>query len=152
MQGRKVIPINIKKAKGTYQACRDRKVPLPSPKKPIPPTRLNKRAKQIFHLYVKRLSIYNLDSRTFTEAIAYGAEAAEKDERFGKILEAQGALYATLDSQGQKVVRVRPEVKMQDEARKEAWKFLIEFGLTGTSAQKMGTMKSGKKRNEFEGF
>jgi len=150
--GRKIIPIQIKKLKGTYQACRDRKVPKPSKKKPLPPSNLNKRAKQIFHQFVKTLAIYGLDSRTFTKAIAMAAQDSETDERLGKIIEDQGALYATLNSQGQKNVKVRPEVGMQKEARKGVWKFLTEFGLTGTAAQKMGPLKNSKKKNEFEGF
>lgn len=160
MQGRKALHTKLKIVKGTHQKCRDRDVPKLPKEKPVPPARLNKRAKLYFNLFVKRLEVFDMDFRTFTEIIAWGAEAFETSERLGKILEQQGTLYATEkiigSGENQKIVKEvkeRPEVSQRNKARADMLKFLTTCGLTPTEYYRMGPVKkSTKKKNEFEGF
>ena len=155
MAGRKIIPINIKKLKGTHQPCRDREVPEPSKEKPYPPRWLNKRAKQIFHHMVKRLDELGLASRSHTEAIALLSCRMEEVERFDKMLNSDkenGYVYKTTNSYGDDVLKEHPAVKLREKAAKHVHSLLTEFGLTPSSAQKVGTPKKKTKKNEFEDF
>lgn len=151
--GRKVVPINIKKAKGTYRPCREKEVTPPSTSKPIPPVWLNPRAKQIFRHMVKRLGVIGLASATYTEAIALLSSRMEEVERFDKMLNdgnENGYVYKTTNSYGDDVLKEHPAVALREKAARHVHALLVEFGLTGASAQKVGTKKETKKKNEFE--
>jgi len=153
--GRKVIPIGIKKAKGTYRKTREKEVPPPSKEKPIPPTWLNKRAKQIFQHMVRRLDEIGLASRTYTEGIALLSCRMEEVERFDKMLndsEANGYVYKSTNSYGDDILKEHPAVKLREKAVRHVHALLVEFGLTGASAQKIGTKKKEAKTNEFDEF
>lgn len=156
MTGRKVVPINVKKARGTYRKDRDKNAPKPSVSKPSPPSWLNKRAKQIFHLMVKRLSQIGLDSSTYTEAIALLASRMEEVERFDKMLnedKENGYVYKTTNSFGDPILKEHPAVRLREKAARHVHSLLTEFGLTGASAQKVGsTPKDGDKKNEFDEY
>ena len=155
MAGRKIIPINIKKAKGTHQPCRDKVVPEPSKEKPVPPKWLNGRAKQIFRHMVKRLDELGLASRSHTEAIALLACRMEEVERFDKMLNdgnENGYVYKTTNSYGDDILKEHPAVRLREKAARHVHSLLTEFGLTPSSAQKVGTPKKKDKKNDFEGF
>ena len=150
MAGRKVLPIEIKKAKGTYQACRDKGTPETSDKRPIPPSWLTPRAKQIFHLLTKRLG--TRASATYTEVQALCASRMHEVEMFDKVLNKASYVFMTVDSFGNDVIKARPEVSMRKEAMRHVQSLLAELGLTMTSAHKIGAPQEKKKGNEFEGF
>jgi len=153
--GRKAIPIQIKKLKGTHQPCRDKDVPEPSKKLPYRPSWLNKRAKQIFHHMAKRLDEIGLASRSHTEAIALLSCRMEELERFDKMLnddKENGYVYKTTNSYGGEALKEHPAVKLREAAAKHVHSLLTEFGLTPSSAQKVGTPKKKTKKNDFEGF
>lgn len=153
--GRKVIPIEIKKAKGTYQRCREKEVPKPSEKKPVPPSWLNKRARAIFRHMTNRLDELNLASRSHTEAIGLLACRMEEVERFDKMLNdagENGYVYETTNSYGDRILKDHPAVKLREKAARHVHALLVEFGLTPASAQKVGKPKSSKKKNEFDEF
>lgn len=153
--GRKIIPIPIKKAKGTNRPHRERVVPDPSKKKPVPPAWLNKRAKQIFHHMRKRIGDIQLDSATYTETLALLASRMEEVERFDKILNSEkesGYVFQTTNSFGDPVLKEHPAVRLREKAMKHVHALLVEFGLTPAAAQKVGTKREPQKKNEFEGF
>ena len=152
MQGRKAIPTQLKIVKGTHRPHRDKDVPPPSTLKPVPPSWLNQRAKMIFHHMVRRLDDLGLASRSHTEAIALLACRMEEVERYDKLMNKQGYVYASVNTRGEKVIKVRPEILLRKDAAKQVQSLLTEFGLTPASAQKVGTKKVTKKKNEFEGF
>lgn len=151
--GRKIIPIGIKEAKGTRRHHREKIVVPPSNKIAIPPTNLNKRAKQIFQHYVKRrLEPLGLASATYTEEIARLSTAHEEWERFTRILNEEGFVIKFLDSEGNLVVKMRPEVKIRDIANTVMKASLLEFGLTPQSAQKVGKPQEKKNKDDKERF
>lgn len=150
MAGRKVLPIEIKKAKGTYQACRDKGAPDVSNKKPVPPSWLTPRAKQIFHLLSKRLG--DRATATYTEVQALCASRMDEVEMFDKVLNEASYIFMTVDSFGNDVIKARPEVSMRKEAMRHVQSLLAELGLTMTAAHKVGAAQEKKKGNEFEGF
>jgi P27 family predicted phage terminase small subunit len=160
--GRKVIPINIKKAKGTFQACREKIVPKPSSKRPIPPSWLNKRAKQIFRHMDGRLAELGMSSASHTEVLALLACRQEELERFDKMLNDTvpdengvvkgGYIYEAKNSFGDIILRDHPAVKLREKAARHVHSLLVEFGLTPSAAQKVGTKKETKKKNEFDEY
>ena len=153
--GRKAIPIQIKKLKGTHQPCRDKDVPEPSKKLPYRPSWLNKRAKQIFHHMVGRLDELGLASRSHTESIALLSSRMEEIENFDKVLNAGGEslyFYKTKTADGSEIIKEHPAAKLREKAARHVHSLLTEFGLTPAAAQKVGTPKKKTKKNDFEGF
>ena len=155
MQGRKALPTQIKLVKGTLRNHREKEVPDPSKEKPLHPKWLNKRAKMIFYHMVRRLDELGMASRSHTEAIALLACRMEEVERFDKMLnegDENGYVYKTTNSYGDDVLKEHPAVKLREKAAVHVHKLLVEFGLTPSSAQKVGTPKKKAKKNGFEGF
>lgn len=162
MQGRKAIPTQLKIVKGTHRPHRDKDVPPPSTLKPVPPSWLNQRAKMIFHHMVRRLDVLGLASRSHTEAIALLSCRMEEMERFDKMLNnavdeftgepTNGYVYKTTNTNGDNILKEHPAVKLREKAASHVHKLLVEFGLTPASAQKVGTPKKTKKKNDFEDF
>jgi P27 family predicted phage terminase small subunit len=155
-KGRKVIPINIKKAKGTNRKTREKDVPPPSDDKPIPPAWLNAKAKKIFYHMIERLSVIKLDSDTYTEAIALLSSRMEEVERYDKLLNSgkkeYAVIYKSYNTTGGWSWKKHPYVELRDTAMKHVGQLLVEFGLTGASAQKIGTKKEKPKPNAFQDF
>ena len=153
MRGRKVIPIEIKKAQGTHRPHRDKDVPEPSKKKPLPPVWINKRAKMIFHHMVRRLEELSLATRSHTEALALLSSRMEEVEKFDRLLNTgSGYTYKTKTIAGDTLIKEHPAVKLREKAANHVHKLLVEFGLTPASAQKVGMPKKKDKSNEFTGF
>jgi P27 family predicted phage terminase small subunit len=159
--GRKIIPMEQKKAKGTYRKERDKEVPKPSDKKPRAPAWLNKRAKQIFWHMTNRLSVLNMASASHTEILALLCSRMEEVERFDKLLnqskdvdgkETNGYVYQTSNSFGDAILKPNPAVELRDKAMRHVHSLLCEFGLTPAAAQKVGKPKESKKKNDFEEF
>lgn len=152
MKGRKSIPNVIKMAKGTFRPHRAKNTPDPSGKKPYPPSWLNKRAKQIFHQMVRRLSDIGLVDQTFTENFASLVSNIERQQRFSKYLDENGWSYAAKNSRGYECEMTRPEVYYLKEADRRVQSLSVEFGLTPASINKVGAGKKKSKKNEFEDF
>lgn len=150
--GRKVIPIDEKKAKGTYRAYREKPSAPTSKNKPIPPAWLNKRAKQIFHVIIKRIDEVSDASRTHTEGIALLAARQEEVERLSKFLDDNGLTYQQTTREGIEVTKRRPEADTLDKSMRHLHTLLAEFGLTLSTSSRLPPKKIQKKKNEFDGF
>jgi P27 family predicted phage terminase small subunit len=142
MAGRKIIPIELKKLRGTYRKDRDRKPPASSKGKPTAPAWLNTRAKRKFGIIVRRLDDLTMASSSYTECIALLASRLEETERHTATLEAEGYL---LDE------KIHPVAKLRELAMNHSHKLLVEFGLTASAIQRVGAVKKeAKKKNPFE--
>jgi len=163
--GRRVIPISEKIAKGTFRPERQKKIPQPDERLPIPPSWLNKRAKQIFRLLVKRITSITVASIDHTEAISLLASRLEEVQRLDKYLNEHGYTYEqngiiTVGKGEDKkkivvvlAVRSRPEVKQRHEAMKHLHSLLLEFGLTASSLGRVAAKeKKSEDDNEFADF
>lgn len=156
--GAKVLPMNEKIAKGTFRKHRQKAIPLPSEKLPIPPSWLNRRAKSIFRLMVKRIGEITVASMTHTESISILCSRLEEVQRLTKYLDENGSSYEKMGINREGIeftlgVYARPEVKQRTDAIRHLHALLLEFGLTPSS---LGRVKpkgdKGKVKNEFEGF
>ena len=152
MLTKRVIPMEIKKAKGTYRKDRDTNPPPASKGKPNPPGWLNPDAKKKFRLITKRLDELGMASSSYTEMIAMLASRLEEVERLSKYLDAEGMSFNGVTRDGSDYFKPRPEVLMRDQAMKHAHKLLVEFGLSSSAIQRVGTPKTNKKKSNFDGF
>jgi len=163
--GAKVIPMIEKQAKGTFRPERQKKIPKPDERLPIPPSWLNRRAKQIFRLLVGRIKSITVASIDHTEAISLLASRLEEVQRLDKYLNEFGFTYEQKgivssgkgENRRQEVVilaiRPRPEVKQRHEAMKHLHSLLLEFGLTASSLSRVAAKdKKSKEENEFSDF
>lgn len=153
--GRKVVPIGIKQAKGTYRKDRDKKAAPPSEEKPVAPSWLNERAKEIFDELTKRLEEQSRASATYTESQALLASRLEEVERFDKMLNEDkdnGYLYKSVNSYGDDVLKEHPAVKLREKAFRHAQSLLDSFGLLPVSSGKVGGAKDNPPSNPFEQF
>ena len=103
----------------------------------------------------KRLVEIGLDSATHTEILALLASRMEEVERFDKMLnegEGNNYVYQSSNSFGDPILKENPAVKLREKACKHVHALLVEFGLTPSAAQKVGTPKQKEKKSEFEGF
>jgi P27 family predicted phage terminase small subunit len=150
--GRKPIPIGIKKAKKTYRKHRDKNSPAPSKERMVAPSWLNQRAKRIFSTLKDRLDELCMASKTFTEALALLACRLEEVRRYSEIVETEGYMLERMDRNGSVILKLHPAVRMREFALNHAHKLLVEFGLTASSIQRVGKLKTTKKKNDFDGF
>jgi len=156
--GRKVIPMNEKIAKGTFRKHREKSIPMPTDKLPNPPRWLNRRAKQIFRLEVKRIKGITIASIDHTRAISLLASRAEEVERLSKFIDENGSSFMKygVNKDGEEFCigsYPRAEAKQRSDAIRHLHTLLLEFGLTPSS---LGRVKpkgdKGKVKNEFEEF
>ena len=154
--GRKPIPNYLKIAKGTLRKDRQKEIPEASNSKPIPPSWLNKRAKQIFHQLTRRLEGNGCRaSSTYTEIHSICASRLEEVERFDKALNDErqnGYVYTTTNAFGDAILKDNPMVAMREKAMRHVQSLLVEMGLTYIAATKVGIKKESPKKNDFEGF
>ena len=163
--GKKVIPMNEKIAKGTFRKHRQKAIPEPDERLPIPPSYLTREERQVFRLFVKRISSITVASMTHTEIIAKLAIREMEIRRLSKYLNENGYTYEKKgiisvgkgEDKHQEVVvleiKQRPEIKQRHDAMKHFHALCLDFGLTASS---LGRVKpkgdQGKVKNEFEGF
>lgn len=162
--GKKVIDINIKKAKGTLQNCREKKKVPVSSDLPVPPAHLSNRAKEIFnHLVKERLEGMGTASASHTETLAMVSQEMAELEIIDKIIETEGLTFKKIvkidiDEHGKETIyyniKARPELQAQKELRRHIHAILCgEFGLSpGSSGRVSAIKKENKPDNEFRDF
>lgn len=162
--GAKVIPMIEKQAKGTFRPERQKKIPVPDHRLPIPPSYLTNEERAVFRLFVKRIESITVASITHTEIIAKLAQREVEIRRLSKYLNENGYNYEQKgivsrgkgESRVQEVVvlaiRTRPEVKQRHDAMKHFHSLCLEFGLTASSLGRVKAKGKEKERSEFEGF
>jgi len=152
MAGRKPIPIEIKKLKGTYRKHRDPHSPAPSKSALVAPKWLNTDAKRVFNTLKSRIGELGMESKTFTEALALLSARMEEVQRYSAILEKEGCTYATTNREGEALQKPHPVINLREKAMAHAHKLLVEFGLTAASIQRIGPLKQPKRKNAFDDF
>ncbi len=158
--GRKALPDKLKILKGTFREHRSRNTPKPSADKPLPPSALSRRGKQIFHQLVKRLEVLGVASSTYTDEISIIARRIEEVEVCDKVLNEGGFTFtskkiifpATKNREAvisETIVR-RPEVKIRSDAMRHLQSLFSDFGLNASSAGKIAKPKENKGDGDNE--
>ena len=146
--GKKVLPMTVKIAKGTYRPHRAKELPTTSKSKPVPPRWLNTSAKKVFRHMAKRLDVLGIATASHTEALSLLSSRVEEVQRLSKYLDEKNVSYRDFNGR----VHPRPEVSMRNEAVRHMHSLLVEFGLTPSAMNRIGRPKEKGKKNEFEGF
>lgn len=119
---------------------------MPDPVSELPraPDWLNKRATEIFGLLSGRLDMQQLASSSHTEMLSLLADRLEEIEDLRALIKKQGRTYETTSTQGDAVMKARPEVAMLNEARRHAQSLLAEFGLSPSAVNKVTKLGDAK--------
>ena len=157
MTGRKKIPTEVKKARGTLQKCRELDNPMEVAKVsglPAAPKWLSKIGKEQYKLVVKQLNdldmLYQVDLKlieAYANTMALHIEAEQELRRVGRIM-----VYK--DDEGRpKHSQVVPMQTISKQALDQAIKIASHFGLTPSSRTKISAPQSLEiKDNEFNFF
>ena len=153
MRGRKKKPTNLKLLDGTYRKDRENEdEPIPETTIPSPPPGLSKRAKEEWERASVELEVLGLISEVSMAGLAVYCEAyatfIEVTEILNKIEEDGTALdkYLTITSNAN--VIQNPLIGIKNHASKIMREFMVEFGMTPSSAGRVLVSKKKKKKDE----
>lgn len=127
--------------------------PEPSSDKPIPPSHLSERAKEIFVEIVEKIEEMYPISATDEYALVLYANNQEQLEYLELYLRENGVTYEQVSMHGS-TMRKRPEVDVHTQCKATAMKILSEFGLTPVARARIkhAPKKEDKKDNPFAKF
>lgn len=148
--GRKPKPVNVLKLQGTYRPHRHDKSKEQGSDIDtcmIPPEHLSERAREIFNgLYQKLLDI-NGANTNYTDMLGLAAVTLEEVELLTKSIDKNGCSYMIVNAAGEELLKANPEVKLRADAIRRSQQLLNEFGLSGSSSMKLGTIKQNTTEN-----
>lgn len=152
MRGRKPVPIEQHKARGTYRADRHKGIAANDHGIPECPTWLSGRARDGWIEIAPML-----DARgVLTQADAVSLQAlCERYADWRELREevrAEGRTYSTTNPAGDEMIRPNPKAAMLDEAERALKGWLIEFGLTPAARSKVAAIGEKKNENPFAQF
>ena len=156
MTGRKKIPTEIKKARGTLRKSRELENPM-SVKKvdglPVAPKWLSEIGKEQFDIVVNQLNslgmLYEVDLKlieAYSNSMALHIESEQQLRQTGRI-----QLYRDEDG-NPKHAQITPLQTISKQALEAALKIATQFGLTPSSRTKISVPKLEIKDNEFNFF
>jgi P27 family predicted phage terminase small subunit len=149
MRGRKPKAEHLKLLAGTNRKSRTNKNgPDPSKEGLQPPGWLPEDCHAWFSTIRDRISVFKLDSSSFTEAVAMVALRIRDIEACSEIIAREGRTYTTLSTTGQQVAKAHPAVNQRSEAMRHLQSLLSEFGLTPSSISKVGVVAGEEKEKD----
>lgn len=131
---------------------RNPNIPKPDARLPHAPDWLNKRATEIFGLLCGRLDQQRLASSSHTEMLALLADRIAEVEELRDLIQKSGRTYETTSTQGDIVMKARPEVAMLNEARRHTQSLLAEFGLSPSALNKVSKLGEDEERDPLKEF
>ena len=168
-KGRKTKPDKFKVLEGTFRKDRANSAAPDADKDALAaPSWLPAESLEHFLTIKERISVYGLDSASWTEAAALIAMRITEIERLNAIIEAEGRTYRSETLAGDPVttddgltvtpvkvmIKGHPAVGQRNEAMRHLQALLAEFGLTPASISKVGKSdgQGGKKKDPWESF
>ena len=150
---RKPKPTHIKEVTGTARPDRTNpEEPTSEDSLPRAPTWLSHEATEYFTRLASRLEAMGYASSSHTEMLALAADALADVEAADAEIRQQGASYPTTNTMGDVMYRAHPAVARKSDAVRRAQSLLAEFGLSPSSATKVGGGGSGENKNPFSQF
>lgn len=116
------------------------------------PKTLSDAAHVHFAVLKAQVAEMGLDSATFTELLALAAERMEEIDECNAIIAEYGRIIETTTEAGSVLLRANPAVTMRNEAMRHLQSLLAEFGLTPTSAARIGAKKPAPAPKGFGGL
>ena len=157
MTGRKKIPTEIKKARGTLRKCRELENTMEVAKVnalPAAPKWLSKIGKEQFNIVVNQLNnlgmLYEVDLKlieSYANAMALHIESEQQLRKVGRI-----QVYRDNETGDIKHSQITPLQTISKQALESALKIATQFGLTPSSRTKISAPKIEVKDNEFNFF
>ena len=157
MTGRKKIPSEIKKARGTLRKCRELENPMEVKKVdalPVAPTWLSAIGQEQFNIVVSQLNVlgmlYEVDLKlieAYSNAMALHIESEQQLREVGRI-----QIYRDEDG-NPKHAQITPLQTISKQALESALKIATQFGLTPSARTKISAPSNLEiKDNEFNFF
>ena len=147
-RGRKKLPDSLKLIRGTLQKCRassggQDETPMTAPEG------LSEGALKHFETLKAQVAEMGLDSATYTEVAMLAAMRLEEIDQCDLLITEHGRIIETTTEAGSLLLRANPAVTMRDSAMRHLQSLLAEFGLTPTSAARVGMKKKDKRPQGF---
>lgn len=148
-RGRKAKPEHLKLLAGTNRKSPTAKnAPTASKDGLLPPEWLPEDCHTWFWIIRDRISVFKLDSSSFTEAVAMIAMRIHDIEDCSAIIAKEGRTYLTLSTTGERLAKGHPAVGQRNEAMRHLQSLLSEFGLTPSSISKVGVVQGEQKEKD----
>lgn len=152
-KGRKKLPDQLKLIRGTLQKCRASGASGGQDEMPMTaPEGLSEAARVHFAALKESVAQLGLDSATFTETLALAAMRLEEIDQCDLLITEHGRIIETTTEAGSLLLRANPAVAMRDSAMRHLQSLLAEFGLTPTSAARIGAKKPAPAPKGFGGL
>lgn len=150
--GRKKLPDNVKKMRGTFQPCRSNPdAPVPLAGLPSAPAHLNEEERHQFETLVIRLDQINVASETDTEVITLAAKRLAEVIALSAILEDEGRVIESYNPKTeQTMTRSHPAVGQLNESLRHLHSLLAEMGLTPAARSKVTARQTKKINDRFQ--
>lgn len=149
MKGRKKLPDALKVVQGTFRKhrasgdCGQDETPMTAPEN------LSEAAQVHFAVLKDSVAELGLDSSTFNVVLALAAERMAEIDECNVIIAAHGRVIESVTEAGNVLLRANPAVVQRTEAMRHLQSLLAEFGLTPTSAARVGMKKKDKRPQGF---
>jgi len=153
-KGRKKIPANIHKLKGTFDPSRHSETPgnenLDTAM--VPPNFLSDRAKAIFNELYLIIETLGYSDNSHSNMLALCAITLQEIEVLSEALNGMPLSYKTQSTTGETLWKAMPQVKQRSDAIRRAQSLLAEFGLSASSMAKISKSTDKQTFNPFADF
>ncbi len=116
------------------------------------PESLSEAARIHFAALKESVAQLGLDSATFTETAMLAAMRMAEIDECNALIAEHGRIIETTTEAGSLFLRANPAVTMRNEAMRHLQSLLAEFGLTPTSAARVGVKKQDVVPKGFDGL
>lgn len=149
MKGRKPLPANVKRLRGTDQPCRMNKLePNPGTDCIVPPVRLSEKAMEHWDKTVETLTAANMITNVDAQALAaYCVNFTTWHDAIVEV-DKEGAVITGASGIPQR----SPHLIVAEKALVSMMKFLTEFGMTPSSRTRVNVVKEKEDKNPFSKF
>jgi P27 family predicted phage terminase small subunit len=151
MAGRKAIPVDVHKMKGSYQKSRHAPMSAidPSPGVGEPPLTLSGPATAAWELFAALLSKRKAVTAGDSAALEVLASTFVEWQELSADIQREGRVYECITSTGAVMRRPNPKVAMLSDAQRRLNTMLSEFGMSPASRGKVPALTDSTPVNKF---
>lgn len=149
-RGRKPLPTDIKKNRGTLQPCRENSSepkPNRATKDMAPPDHLTARGKRMFNEFKSLLIDMNVLTNVDRKALEMLVDAYDQYREARDFLAENGLTYKSSGRSGTQI-KPYPEVAVRSDSWKRFVNLLVQFGLTPSSRSGVNANTAATKEDD----
>jgi len=143
------LPTNVKRLRGTYRKHRERKNGPLERSVPKRPQGMTEGGKKYWRMLVERLSRLGILTEIDDLCVMVAAESLSTFMRNSKILEEKGETYKFTNAKGEVSIKVRPELKIMNDAWIRVFALFKQYGLTHLSRGSISPLPDSEERNPW---